>query len=89
MKTLILKNMMPFAVVAMGISGAFVTTSMQSDSKSNAPKLGYTLNGQGACNVQVNCSDIPNQVCRLNGATGPQAFAKNAQGNCNEIVYRP
>ena len=88
MKTLFLKNMMPFAVIALGISGAFVTTSMQS-AKSLAPKIGFTLNAQGACNVQVNCSDIPAQVCRLSGATGPQAFGKDAQGNCTQVLYRP
>jgi hypothetical protein len=89
MKTLFLKNMMPFAVVAMGISGAFVTTSMQSDSKINAPKLGFTLNGAGACNIQVNCNTTPNPICRLNGDSGPQAFGKNAQGVCNEVLFKP
>lgn len=90
MKTMFFKNMIPVAVVAMGISGAFFTTSMQSASKVVAPKIGYILNAQGACNIQVDCNTTPrNQICRLNGDSGPQAFGKNLQGNCNEVLYRP
>ena len=89
MKSLFLKNIAPFAVIAMGISGAFLTTSMQSVSKSAAPN-GYTLNAQGACNIEVNCSNItPRPVCRQFGDSGPQAFGKDAQGNCNVQLTRP
>lgn len=90
MKTLILKNMMPFAVAVLGISGAFVTTSMQSASKSAFPKIGYTLNAQSHCNVEVNCNTTPSQfVCRAGGTSGAQAYGKNPQGDCVEILYRP
>lgn len=88
MKTF-LKNVMPAAVIALGITGAFATMSMQSTEKKLVPKMGYILNAQGACDIQVNCETSGNQVCRLNGATGPQAFGKNAQGNCNEVLFRP
>ena len=83
------KNVMPAAVIALGITGAFATMSMQSTEKNLAPKIGYTLNAQGACNIPVNCDTSGSQTCRLNGATGPQAFGKNAQGNCNEVLFRP
>lgn len=90
MKTTFLKSIVPFAVVAiMGISGAFLTTSMQSDSKTLAPLVGYVNGPQGPCDSPVECSDIPNQVCRANDTTGPQAFAKDEQGNCTVIAYRP
>ncbi|WP_225738108.1 DUF6520 family protein [Flavobacterium sp. PL002] len=89
MKKTFLKKMMPFAVVVMGISGAFLTTSMQSDSNSVAPRTGYINGAQGACSVPVNCSDIPGQVCRANGTTGAQAFGKDSQNNCVELLYRP
>ncbi|SHM44907.1 DUF6520 family protein [Flavobacterium xanthum] len=89
MKKTFLKKMMPFAVVVMGISGAFLTTSMQSDSNSAAPRMGYINGAQGACSVSVNCSDIPGQVCRANGTTGTQAFGKDSQNNCVELLYRP
>lgn len=89
MKTLFLKNVAPVAVIAFGIAGAFATMSMQSAANNSAPKLGYVMNAQGACNVQTQCDEIGTQVCRLNGAAGPQAFGKNPQGNCSEVLYRP
>lgn len=89
MKTLFLKNIAPFAVIAMGVSGAFLTTSMQTAPESAIPN-GYTLNAQGACNVEVNCSNISTRpLCRQGGDSGPQAFGKDAQGNCNVQLYRP
>ncbi|MBP4137250.1 hypothetical protein J3495_04040 [Flavobacterium sp. P7388] len=80
---------MPVVVITLGITGAFATMSMQSTEKSSAPKIGYALNAQGACNIPVNCDTSGSQTCRLNGVSGPQAFGKNAQGNCNEVLYRP
>lgn len=86
MKTSVLKNVIPVAVVAFGIAGAFATMSMQSVEKSTAPKIGYVRNAQGACDIPVQCSTNPGPMCSLGGA---QAFGKNAQGNCNEVLYRP
>ncbi|WP_369616132.1 hypothetical protein [Flavobacterium sp. CFS9] len=55
-----------------------------------APRVGYTLNAKDDCNIQVACDDNPTPfVCRLNGTSGPQAYGKNAQGQCVEILYRP
>jgi hypothetical protein len=89
MKTTFLKSIVPFAVVAiMGISGAFLTTSMQSDSTNAAPVTGYVNGPSGPCSVPVDCSDIPNQVCRANDTTGPQAFGKDDEDNCTVIAYR-
>jgi hypothetical protein len=90
MKKLILKHMTPFAVAILGISGAFFTTSMKGLPDSALPRVGYTLNAAGNCDVAVECDTNPiNPICRLNGDSGPQAFAKNAAGKCNQIVYRP
>lgn len=90
MKTTFFKSIIPFAVVAiMGISGAFLTTSMQSDSNELLPVTGYVNGPEGPCNTPVDCSDTGNQVCRANGITGPQAFGKDSEGNCTEILYRP
>jgi len=89
MKTLFLKNGMPIAAVIVAIAGAFATTSMQSASKILTPRVGYTLNAQGECNIAVACDDVPSQfICRL-GAAGPQAYGKNPQGQCVETLWRP
>lgn len=85
MKTTFLKSTMPFAVVAiMGISGAFLTTSMQSASNVAAPKTGYIVGPQGPCSVPVSCNTTPGQICQANGV---QAFGK--ANNCSEVLYRP
>ncbi|RED27000.1 DUF6520 family protein [Flavobacterium hibisci] len=88
MKTLNLKNMLPAAVIAMAVGGAFMTTSMQSSSKL-AQKDGYTRNSQNECStIQVNCSDNPlNSFCRVSGA---QAYEKPEDSNiCTTPLYKP
>ncbi|MCD0472543.1 hypothetical protein LPB88_22605 [Flavobacterium sp. JAS] len=80
---------MPVAVIAMGIAGAFATMSMQSSASSITPKMGFTLDAQGACNIPVSCDTQGTQICRLNGDSGPQAFGKTTQGNCNQVLFRP
>ncbi|MDP5198995.1 hypothetical protein [Flavobacterium sp. DG2-3] len=93
MKTLNFKNMVPIAVIALGISGAFVTTSMQSASKSAFnPKIGYLANSQGKCiNTPVNCDDTPSAfLCRIGGTSGAVAYDKDvATNNCVQPLYRP
>ena len=88
MKTLLVKKVTPFAVVVLAVAGAFATTSMQNASKSMAPRIGYTLDAEGACDEPVNCSNVIGAVCQLEGDSGPQAFGKNAQGDCNVALYR-
>lgn len=88
MKTLFLKNIAPFAVIAIGVSGAFLTTSMQKAPKSIAPINGYVLSAENECNVPISCSDDSTKpLCRQFGTTGQQAFGN--PGNCNVEVYRP
>ncbi|MDQ6472748.1 DUF6520 family protein [Flavobacterium sp. LHD-80] len=91
MKPIILKKMMPFAVVVLGTLGAFATTSMQSASKSEAaPIYGYVAIPGNPCGLEVQCSDTGNQVCHLNDDSAqPQAFAKDSQTTCAQEVYRP
>ncbi|MCV9932871.1 DUF6520 family protein [Flavobacterium sp. LS1R47] len=90
MKTLFLKNMMPFAVAVLGISGAFATTLMQNASESNGPMVGYIANSQNQCiNIPVACGDISPFLCRLNGASGAVAYEQEDGGNCVQPLYRP
>jgi len=90
MKTLFLKNMMPIAVIALGISGAFVTTSMQSATKTLGLVTGYTLNAQGDCDIPVSCEENHREfVCKVDIDSGAQAYGKDALGNCTQVLYRP
>ena len=84
---------MPIAVVALGLSGAFVTTSMQSVSKTEtAPKFGYVRNSNSiqCSEIQVNCNTNPNAFfCRVGGTTGPLAYDKEPNNDCVHALYRP
>lgn len=88
MKTLFFKNGIAAAAVVAAITGAFATTG-QSASKSFAPRVGFTLNAQGECNMAVACDDNPSLfICRV-GTSGPIAYGKNPQGQCVESLWRP
>lgn len=91
MKTKFFKNVLPFAVMALAISGAFVTTSMQKASKDAASRIGYALNPDGSCsNILQNCETVQKPfACYIGGGTsGVQAYGKNA-GNCVDMLWRP
>ncbi|MCD0474049.1 DUF6520 family protein [Flavobacterium sp. EDS] len=91
MKTLILKKMMPVAVFVLAISGAFLTTSMQSDAIIDDEIDGYaTPIGGTPCSVPVECSDEFDEVCRLveDDDESPQAFGLDGT-TCPIILYRP
>lgn len=84
MKATFFKSTMPFAAaVVIGLSGAFLTTSMQSVSKA-APRDGYIEGLSGKCSVKVECTDNDTPICQANGQ---QAFGDNA--NCDEVLHMP
>ena len=84
---------MPIAVVALAISGAFVTTSMQSTAKLSGPQVGYKPNPNGTCsNISTQCDNTQKQfLCYIGGGTtGVQAFGKDpANDNCSVTLWRP
>lgn len=91
MKKLILKNVIPAAVVVLAISGAFATMSMKDVSQKEAFKWGYLPNtSEGGCDesLKISCDDVPsNNPCRVNGTTG--AIAYDLDTNCVQQLYRP
>jgi hypothetical protein len=91
MKTIILKKMMPFAVFALGILGAFATTSMQSTNEEIVPVIGYVSVPGEPCSIQVPCDTDFNEVCRLFYPSGPQAKAldDDSETTCSKEIYRP
>jgi hypothetical protein len=94
MKAIILKKMMPAAVFVLAISGAFLTTSMQSDSNVKAVddlEVGFPITLE-PCTVPVICSDVEGPVCRVSYLpVGAQAFGRPDEGatTCLETVYKP
>ncbi|NWL02539.1 hypothetical protein DM790_17080 [Flavobacterium collinsii] len=77
----------PFALVAvLGLSGAFLTTSMQSAPKDDAYRMGWIDGDIEPCSVPVDCSTDDGPLCQ---ADGQQAFGKD--NNCTETLrkYNP
>lgn len=91
MKTEFFKNAIPFAVIALGISGAFVTTSMQKAPKDLILEDGYALNFEGGCSDDKTSCDTQETdfVCRIGGLTGAQAFGKDENDKCVVKLWRP
>lgn len=84
MKTQIFKNVMPFAVAAFGIGGAFFTTSMQSAEKALVPVDAY--NPSNCRDIVKQCENTPRaNICSFNGN---QLYGKDNNGNCSETLYQ-
>ena len=89
MKTLVIKNLLPIGTFILAVSGAFLTTSMQSVSKGTDGLVpGYPADANGNCkNVpSTNCDDIPDQFCYV-ASTGEQAF-ENQANKCIVPLYK-
>ena len=86
MKKLFLKNMMPAAVIALALGGAFATTSMQSAPKEEAFKWGYYPNATAGCsNVRIACDDVPGVLCQVDD-NSPIAY--DLDTNCGQPLYK-
>ncbi|KFF17771.1 DUF6520 family protein [Flavobacterium hydatis] len=93
MKAIILKKMMPAAVFVLAISGAFLTTSMQSDAKITDdpdPITGFVAIPEDPCGMEVDCVDEGDELCRLFYDNGPQAYGLNeGETSCPITLFRP
>ncbi|MEZ0181904.1 DUF6520 family protein [Flavobacterium sp.] len=93
MKSKFAKQVLPVAVFALAIAGAFTTHAMNERSKKAAPIQGYVkLNDQGnSCEQADECSTTNNGiVCRVDlDPAGAQLFGLNAAGDCVRTIYRP
>lgn len=93
MKTSFMKQVLPVAVTALGIAGAFTTHAMSERSKALAPVQGYIkLSPAGTvCEAYDVCSTINNGIICTVGyvPSGTQLFGKNSADLCTLIVFRP
>ncbi|WP_202704238.1 DUF6520 family protein, partial [Flavobacterium sp. UGB4466] len=88
------KQVLPVAVFALAIAGAFTTHAMNSYSKTVDPVQGYLrLNPQGtSCEEQDDTCTTDNTgiVCTVDyNPTGAQLFGKNPAGKCVQTIFRP
>ena len=87
-KTIFFRKMMPLAVFALGIAGAFTTMSMQSD-KILAHQDGWAKNQLGQpCALRIDCSDVSGDMCRVSYPSGEIAYRKPATV-CTTALFRP
>lgn len=93
MKTNFVKQVVPVAVFALAIAGAFTTHAMNERSRTIAPVQGYVkLNPQGtSCEQHDMCSTInTGNICTVGLVpSGAQLFGKNSAGQCSVQIYRP
>lgn len=76
-----LKKLIPVALFALAIVGAFSTHAMGRASKTTTTFQGYVkANPLGTvCNISIQCSDQPGPLCMV-GAT--QIWGKDVNGKC-------
>lgn len=81
------RKVIPMAVFALAIVGAFTTNAMSKNVKATTSIQGYVkLNPQGTvCNISNFCSDDPGPVCML-GTT--QLWGKDGSGKCVVELHR-
>lgn len=81
------RKVIPMAVFALAIVGAFTTNAMTRNSKVvNSVQAYIRANPQGTtCNISNQCSDIPGPVCMLGGTT--QLWGKDSAGKCVVELY--
>jgi hypothetical protein len=93
MKTNFVKQVVPVAVFALAIAGAFTTHAMNERSKTTAIVPGYIkLNPQGtSCEQRDLCSTVnTGNICTVGQVPGgTQLFDKNSANQCTVPLYRP
>jgi hypothetical protein len=85
MKTRIVKMVLPMAVFALAITGAFASHAENVAKKKPAPIQGW-LQVAGACNQSIQCSNTGNMLCKT--TSNQQVFGKDEAGDCAVELYR-
>ncbi len=87
MKKRIVKMILPVAVFALAITGAFASHAENvAKKRAPAPIQGW-LQVAGACNQSIQCSDTGLMLCKT--SSNQQVFGKDEAGDCAVELYRP
>jgi hypothetical protein len=93
MKVNFAKQVIPVAVFALAIAGAFTTHAMSEHSKKLAPVDGFIrLDPEGdECEQSNQCSTVNNSIVCTVGLVpaGAQLYGKNSADKCTKVIYRP
>jgi hypothetical protein len=85
MKTRIVKMVLPMAVFALAITGAFASHAENVAKKKPAPIQGW-LQVAGACNQSIQCNTTGSMLCKT--SSNQQVFGKDEAGDCAVELYR-
>jgi hypothetical protein len=85
MKTSIVKMILPMAVFALAITGAFASHAENVAKKKPAPIQGW-LQVAGACNQSIQCNTTGSMLCKT--SSNQQVFGKDEAGDCAVELYR-
>lgn len=85
MKKRIVKMVLPMAVFALAITGAFASHAENVAKKKPAPIQGW-LQVAGACNQSIQCNTTGSMLCKT--SSNQQVFGKDEAGDCAVELYR-
>jgi hypothetical protein len=85
MKKRIVKMILPMAVFALAITGAFASHAENVAKKRPAPIQGW-LQVAGACNQSIQCNTTGSMLCKT--SSNQQVFGKDEAGDCAVELYR-
>lgn len=85
MKKRIVKMILPMAVFALAITGAFASHTENVAKKRPAPIQGW-LQVAGACNQSIQCNTTGSMLCKT--SSNQQVFGKDEAGDCAVELYR-
>jgi len=91
MKTTIKNAIAPFAVMVLGVAGAFTTTSMGDKSLANRKAYEH-VSMQQPCVFRIDCSTSGSNVCKVSALT-PQLWGSDTPdgtpvSSCTQILYK-
>ncbi|WJS96784.1 DUF6520 family protein [Flavobacterium johnsoniae] len=87
MKTLNVKKLLPVAVFALAIAGAFASSPNGKATNVSAPEQGY-INNPNPCSESIDCNNQGSEICTIED-TNQQVFGLNASGTtCNKVLYK-
>lgn len=88
MKTKFVNFVMPMAVVALGLAGAFSTSAMNGSEKGVAPVMGYRhVISSTPCEPVQECSNSGNFNCTASD-DGAQLYSLSGSSNCSTPLQR-
>lgn len=87
MKKRIVKMILPMAVFALAITGAFASHAENVAKKAAPASIQGWLQVAGTCNKSIQCSESGTVLCKT--TANQQVFGKDEAGDCAVELYRP